>query len=126
FAQRNLVTRDPLFNQLFTQGFDQKLNVQAQLEPFKEFNIDVNLDKTFTKNFSQLFKDTTGTSGHAHLTPYLTGGFSVTYIAFQTLFTKFDPNRTSDMFRNFEGYRQQLSRRVAENNPYWKQAGSII
>ncbi|MCA0383585.1 MAG: cell surface protein SprA [Bacteroidetes bacterium] len=126
FAQKGLVTRDPLFNQLFAQSFDQKLNVQAQLEPFKEFTIDLNLDKSFSKSYTELFKDTTGTAGHAHLTPYVTGGFSVTYIAFQTLFEKFDPNRTSTMFQNFENYRKDLSLRVAEQNPYWKSTGSLI
>jgi cell surface protein SprA len=126
FAQRGLLTKDPRFNLLYGQGFDQKLNVQAQLEPFKEFTIDLNLDKSFSKNYTELFKDTTGSSGHAHLTPYVTGGFSVTYIAFQTLFTKFDPNRTSTMFQNFEAYRQQLSLRVANQNQYWKNAGSPI
>ena len=126
FAKRGLVTRDPLFNQLFAQGFDQKLNIQAQLEPFKEFTIDLNLDKSFTKNYTELFKDTTGSSGHAHLTPYVNGGFSVSYIAFQTLFNKFDPNRTSEMFQKFEGYRQQLSLRVAGKNPYWQQAGGPV
>ncbi|HSC54986.1 MAG TPA: cell surface protein SprA [Phnomibacter sp.] len=126
YASRNLITKDAAFNQLFAQGFDQKLNVQAQLEPFKEFTIDLNLDKAFTKNYTELFKDTTGSSGHAHLSPFVNGGFSVTYIAFQTLFEKFDPNKTSAMFKNFEAYRQQLSLRVAEQNPYWKAGGSQI
>jgi cell surface protein SprA len=126
FARRNLLTRDPSFNQLFAQGFDQKLSIQAQLEPFKEFTIDLNLDKTFTKSYAVLFKDTTGTSGHAHLSPFVTGGFSVSYIAFQTLFEKFDPNQTSTMFRNFEDYRQQMSLRVAAQNPYWKTGGSLV
>jgi cell surface protein SprA len=126
FAKRGLVTNDRAFNQLFVQGFDQKLNIQMQVEPFRDFMIDVNYDRTFSKDYSVLFKDTTGTSGHAYLNPYASGSFSITYIAFQTLFTQFDPNRTSEMFRNFEGYRQQLSLRVANKNPYWIQQGSPI
>ncbi|HSR37891.1 MAG TPA: cell surface protein SprA, partial [Phnomibacter sp.] len=126
FARRGLVTADPKFNQLFAQGYDQKINIQAQLEPFRDFIIDVNYDKSFSKDYTELFKDTTGTSGHAHLTPYNTGSFSITYIAFQTMFEKFDPNKSSTMFQNFENYRQQMSLRVANNNPYWKQAGAPI
>lgn len=126
FAKRGLITADPKFNQLFAQGYDQKLNIQAQLEPFKDFIIDVNYDKTFSKDYTELFKDTTGSSGHAHLTPYNTGSFSITYIAFQTMFEKFDPNRSSTMFQNFESYRRDMSLRVANNNPYWKQAGAPI
>ncbi|MES2646623.1 MAG: cell surface protein SprA [Bacteroidota bacterium] len=126
FASRNLVTHDPNFNQLFAQGFDQKFSVQAQLEPFKEFLVDVNLDKSFSKDFTELFKDTLGNSRHAHLSPYVTGGFSVTYISFQTLFKKFNPNENSPTFKRFEDNRQILSLRAANNNPYWKTGGGLI
>ncbi len=123
FARRGLVTNDPRFNQLFTQRFDQRLSLQAQLEPFREFTIDVNLEKSFSKNFSELFKDTTGSSGFAHLNPYATGSFSVSYISFGTLFRKFNPDETGQTFKEFEGYRKDLSLRIAEKNPYWVQAG---
>ncbi len=125
-ASKHLVTNDRNFNQLFGQGYDQKFNIQVQAEPFRDFAVDVNLDKTFNKSYTELFKDTTGSSGFSHLTPYVTGGFSVTYISFQTLFEKFDPNKTSSMFTNFENYRQQMSLRVAKENPYWVKAGSPV
>lgn len=126
FARRGLITNDPQFNQLFTQRFDQKISLQAQLEPFREFMIDVNMDKTFGKSYSELFKDTTGSSGFNHLSPYASGAFSVSYISFQTLFKKFNPDQTSETFKNFEGFRQQMSLRVAGKNPYWVQGGSLI
>jgi cell surface protein SprA len=126
FSQRNLVTHDTNFNQLYAQGYDQKFSIQAQLEPFREFMIDVNLDKSFNKSYTELFKDTLGNSRHQHLSPYVNGGFSVSYIAFQTLFQKFNPNETSELFRTFENYRQAMSLRVANNNPYWKTQGSQV
>jgi cell surface protein SprA len=88
--------------------------------------IDVNLDKSFTKDYTELFKDTLGNSTHAHLSPYVTGGFSVSYIAFQTLFKGFNPNETSETFKKFEDYRQLLSLRAANSNPYWKTGGSPV
>lgn len=126
FAKRNLVTHDPSFNRLFAQGFDQKFSVQAQLEPFREFLVDLNLDKSFSKDFTELFKDTLGTGTHNHLSPYVTGGFSVTYISFQTLFRKFNPNETSPTFKRFEDNRKILSLRAANANPYWKTGGSQV
>ena len=124
FSKRGLLTHDPSFNLLFTQSFDQKLSLQAQLEPFKEFIIDLNLDKTYTKNFSELFKDTTGTAGHAHLSPYATGGFSVSFIAFNTLFEKYNPNQLSETFKKFEANRQIISKRLYDRNPY--SSGGLI
>lgn len=126
FAKRGLLTNNPSFNLLFTQSYDQKLNLQATLEPFREFTIDVNLDKTFNKQFQELFKDTTGHSGFSHLSPYLTGGYSVSFISFQTLFEKYDPNALSVTFGRFQNYRQQLSNRVANTNQYYKNNGSQI
>ncbi|HSK13192.1 MAG TPA: cell surface protein SprA, partial [Phnomibacter sp.] len=126
FARRGLVTNDPQFNQLFTQSIDQNFSVQAQLEPFREMMIDVNIDKSFGKNYSELFKDTTGSSGFSHLSPYATGSFSISFISFKTLFKPFNPDQTSETFKNFENYRRDMSFRVAEKNPYWVQNGRPI
>ena len=117
-GSRNLLTRNPEFNLLFTQGYEQKLNIQAQLEPIKEFTVDLNLDKTFTKNYSELYKDTTGTAGLKHLSPYATGGFSVSFIAFNTLFEKYNPNELSETFKRFENSRNVISKRLYNLNPY--------
>ncbi len=116
-GNRGLLTRDSTFNLLFTQGYDQKLNMQAQLEPIKEFTIDLNLDKTYTKNFSELYKDTSGRAGLRHLSPYATGGFSVSFISFNTLFEKYDPNEISQTFRTFQNNRIIISQRLYNLNP---------
>lgn len=119
-AAQGLITRDSTFNFLFRQTFEQRFSVTAQLEPVREFLIDLNLDKTFTKEYSELFKDTTGHSGLNHLNPLATGGFSVSYIAFNTLFGTHNPNEISATFRTFENNRLIVSKRVAEQNPYWQ------
>jgi cell surface protein SprA len=121
-AKKGLITKDTLFNDLFRQTFDQRIALSAQLEPFRDFNIDVNLDKTFNKNYSELFKDTTGTGNNfAHLSPYAGGGFNVSYIAFKTLFQKSDPNQVSETFIKFQDYRKILSERLGNLNPYSKE-----
>jgi cell surface protein SprA len=118
-AQKGLITKDTLFNELFSQTFDQRLTLSAQLEPFRDFTIDVNIDKTFNKNYAELFKDTTGTGNNfGHLSPYAGGGFNVSYISFNTLFEKFDPNQVSQTFVKFQDYRKTLSQRLGKLNPY--------
>jgi cell surface protein SprA len=118
-ARKGLITKDTLFNDLFNQTYDQRLSLTAQLEPFRDFTIDVNIDKTFNKNYSELFKDTTGTGNNfGHLSPYAGGGFNVSYISFKTLFEKFDPNQISATFVKFQDYRKILSQRLGKLNPY--------
>jgi cell surface protein SprA len=119
-AAKGLITRDSTFNFLFRQNYEQRLSITAQLEPIRELMIDINLDKSFTKEYSELFKDTTGSAGLRHLNPLATGGFSVSYIAFNTLFGEGNPNEISATFKAFENNRQIISRRVAEANPYWQ------
>jgi len=117
-ARKGLITRDPALNNLFRQTYDQRFNITASIEPVRDFTIDVNLDKTFTKTYSTLFKDTIGNGAFANLNPYSSGGFSITYISFQTMFGKFDPNNVSATFRKFQDNRIILSERLGRINPY--------
>ena len=94
-AAQGLITRDSTFNFLFRQTFEQRFSITAQLEPIRELIIDINLDKTFSKDYTELFKDTTGSSGLHHLNPLASGGFNISYIAFNTLFEKSNPNEIS-------------------------------
>ena len=126
-ARRGLITRDSNFNDLFVQSFDQKITVSAQLEPIQDLSINLGLDKTFSKNYSETFKDTAGTGNNfSHLSPYVNGGFSVSYIALNTLFGKYDPNRISETFLKFQDYRQILSKRLGELNTYNKNQGNPV
>ncbi len=120
---KGLITRDPFLNNLFRQTYDQKLAVNAQVEPFRDFVIDINLEKSINKTYTSLFKDTVGTGAFSELSPYSGGGFSITYIAFQTLFEKFDPNNISKTFQQFEANRLILSKRLGEANDYSKVQG---
>ena len=122
-AQQGLITRDTNFNSLFQQNFDQRITLAAQLEPVRDLSVNVNVSKTFSKNYSETFRfaDTSGLGLNPkfnHLNPYAGGGFDVSYIAFKTLFGKFDPNRVSATFKTFEENRKILSSRLGKANPY--------
>ena len=117
-AYKGWLTRDTSFNQMLTQTYDQELTGSATLSPFRDLTIDLIISKSFQKNYSELFKDTLGNGTFSHLTPYASGGFNVSYIAFKTLFKPFNPNVTSQTFLNFQTYRGALSKRLGMENPY--------
>jgi cell surface protein SprA len=129
-AAKGLITKDSNFNYLFQQNFDQRLTVNAQLEPVRDLMITLNMTKTFSKNYNETFKfiDTSGGNNKTfqHLNPYVGGGVDVSYIAFKTLFGKFDPNRVSATFKTFEANRLVLSRRLGEKNPYTQQQANPV
>ena len=119
-GKEGVLTKDPRFNALFLQRYDQRLNLSALVSPVRDLTIDINMDKTFTKNYSELFKDTsvTLTEGFKRLNPYSLGSFSISYISYQTLFKKFDPNIVSETFRQFENNRIVISGKLDKENPY--------
>jgi cell surface protein SprA len=119
-GQDNVMSRDSLFNAPFQQQYTQTFNVTANVEPFKDFRIDLNLNKTFNKAHAELFKDTLGgTSDFIHLNPYETGGFSISYIAMNTLFQKKDDaSNLTKAFSDFENNRKIISNRLGIINPY--------
>lgn len=126
-AKKKLISTDSTFNDLFVQSFNQRISVSAQLEPVRDFLIDFNLEKTFSKNYSETFKDTSGTGNQfSHLSPYVNGSFNVSYIAFHTLFEKYDPNRISATFLKFQEYRSIISKRLGNENTYNQQAGNPV
>ena len=117
-ARKGLITRDTTLNFQNQQTFNQILNITAQVQPLPNLNIGLLLNKTFGKNYTELFKDTTSSTGFVHLNPYTTGTFSVSFISFQTLFKKFNPNELSETFLRFENYRTAISARLGAKNPY--------
>ncbi len=123
-AAQGVISRDTLFNLLFTQDFEQRFSITAQLEPIREFTVNVNLQKTFSKQYSELYKIVDTTIGFQHLSPLANGGFNVSYISFKTLFTKYKPTEVSGLFTKFQDYRLTIANKLAQSNPYWKQAGS--
>ncbi|MEI7628445.1 MAG: cell surface protein SprA [Bacteroidota bacterium] len=119
-ASQGLISKDSTFNYIYRQNFEQRFSITAQIEPIRELMIDINLDKSFSKEYTELFKDTSGFGRPDHLNPLASGGFSVSYIAFNTLFGNHNPNEVSETFKTFEANRIIISSRVANQNPYWK------
>lgn len=122
FAQKGFFSRNSFLNQLNRQDYNQRLGITAQLIPLRDLTIDLNVDKTFGKTYSELYKDTTGSSGFSRLSPYSSGSFSVSYISFKTLFDKIQPDEISSTFKKLQDYRVILSERLAKLNPYSKDA----
>lgn len=115
--KRGNLSRDPAFNMLFRQTFDQKLSARIMLEPIKSLIIDIHVNKTFSKEYSELFKDTSFTlSGiKSHANPLSAGGFNISYMALNTFFDNHDPNVISIQFKSFQNYRSTISHRLAND-----------
>ncbi len=117
-GNRGLLSHDTTFNNQNTISYMQKISATAVLEPVRDLHISINLDKTFGQNYSELYKDTSGGTGFSRLNPYMAGSFSVSFISYQTLFSKYRPDQISSTFSKFEAYRSIISARLGSINPY--------
>lgn len=125
-ARDKLISTDSFFNTIFQQNYSQRLTLTAQLEPVRDLTISVNLSKNFSKTYSELFKDTTGTGNNfGHLSPYSGGSFDISFIAFNTMFGGFDPNKLSETFVKFQENRKVISQRLGLANKYNVESGNI-
>lgn len=112
------LSRDTLFNAQFQQTYSQNFSINAQVEPFNDFRVDLSLSRTFSKTHSELFKDTSYDNNpkFEHLTPYETGSFSQSFIALGTMFK--NSTATSGTFQTFKDNRYTISKRLGAQNPY--------
>ena len=107
-----LTTADSLVNSAFQRRFNQTINFRAQVEPFRDFRIDVMANRTYTSTFSEfLRRDAHGRM--QHFSPMTTGNFSITFVGLKTLFKKSDV-----LFDNFRSIRFEIATRIAEENPH--------
>ena len=106
----NWITKDTLLNTAYQESFSQNINFRAQVEPFKDFRIDVQANRLYTKNSTEYFKaDAQGKI--QHLSPITTGTFNVTYVGLKTFFKK---NEVT--FDDFKKIRGEVAWRLAANN----------
>ncbi len=119
-GQKGLLSRDTLLSMMIQQRFTQRLGITAQVSPIRDLNIDINIDKDFSKNYSELYKDTSAFDnvGLTRLNPYASGSFRISYISYQTMFRKFDPNVVSGTFKQFEANRVLMSQKLSHLNGY--------
>ena len=124
-SRRNLLTSNPIFNDLFRQDINQRFEITAQIEPIRDFTIDLNISKTFNKNYSELFKDTNPTfaNNYKHLGGFAQGSFQISYFAGKTAFAKFNGNEPSSLFNTFQEIRKVLSTRMGKLYPNYAQLG---
>ena len=109
---RSWITKDTLLNSAFQKKFNETLNIRAQVEPFKDFRIDVLATRTYTRNFTEYFRaDAQGVI--QHYSPMTTGNFNITFVGLKTLFKK-----SNTVFEEFRNIRLEIADRIAASgNP---------
>ncbi|GLR16897.1 T9SS outer membrane translocon Sov/SprA [Portibacter lacus] len=110
-AEQGWFSESRFLNQQLNQTQQQNFEARIELEPFKDFEIDINFRKRYSQNHLEEFKNlgTPGNLDFQQLALNDIGSFEVTYFSLNTFFN----DNYQDMFNNFQSSRAIISERLA-------------
>ena len=115
--ENSWLSTDSMLNAALNQKTTENLNAQIKVEPFKEFNIDISFKRNKSDMFSAYYKfDPLQGDVNGPLSPMRTGRYSISIVAFGTLFSGVDENNVSEVFQTFLANREEIARRLAASN----------
>ena len=99
----------------FQQNQLENIGVQATIEPFRDFRVQVDFKKTVTSSYQEIFNIQNGE--YTALNPARSGNYDLTYLTIRTAFDQNDAENNSETFRNFEANRDIIFERLTGENP---------
>ena len=117
--RRTAVENGWLVNNQLTMPFQQNqlenIGVQATIEPFRDFRIQVDFKKTVTSAYQEIFQVEEG--AYNALNPSRSGNYDLSYLTIRTAFRGEDAESNSETFRDFEANRNIIISRLRDANP---------
>ncbi|MGB1204460.1 MAG: cell surface protein SprA [Chitinophagales bacterium] len=118
-AADSLLTNNLYLTEQVMQSKSRNVNLKANLEPFRDFKIDVNMKFQYSQNHTEFYK-VDDNNVFNHLSKMDVGNYSISYFTLGTMFDKREEIqqivqddtsmvRISQNFRDFEDYRETIS-----------------
>jgi len=109
----------------FQQSQVENFNIRADIEPFKDFRIQLDFKKTKTGTYQEIYRldsvvdQQTGRVSYQYnaQNPARIGNYDLTYFTMRTAFSKDDAENNSEIFREFENNRDIIKARLEGLNP---------
>ena len=116
-ANKGWLTRDTTLNSMYRTNRSINLTLRSTLEPFKKFRIELTANKTYSNNSSEYFRWDSQNNQFNSYSPTESGSYSVSFISWRTAFRTDNENYQSTTFSQFRGYRADIAKQLAANNP---------
>src|SRR5690606_865910 len=106
-ARNNWLVKKEELSTLFTQARTENLNLRANVEPARDFKIQIDVKKETQTNFSETWRfdpsnDQNIDNGFGSYTPFRSGTYRVSTISLKTAFEKSNSELESSVFETFE------------------------
>nr|WKN40153.1 cell surface protein SprA [Tunicatimonas sp. TK19036] len=115
-AQQGWLTPSSVLTMPFQQSQVENIGVRADIEPFRDFRIQVDFKKTVTNSYQEIYRqDSLG--AFSSLNPSRSGNYNLSYLTIQTAFSKDNDENISAIFQQFEANREIIRNRLTRDNP---------
>lgn len=111
------ITRSVLLNQEVVRNRTQRFDAGIDVEPFRDFKINVTAKKDYMKNNFEFFKVQEVGQDFQHLAPRDIGSYSVSFFSMNT-FMNTDTTNVRNLFHTFEENRSIISKRLGDGRPH--------
>jgi len=117
--QGDWITRDQRLTDLFKQSRGEKWDIRSQVEPFKDFRIQVNFTKQKNAQYQELFKVSLNQpNSYSNLSPTRTGTYSISFLTISSAFSTNDKINNEDKgFKQFKENIEIVHNRLMNENP---------
>lgn len=113
------ITNDNMLNTAYSKKFNENISARSTIEPLPNLKIEVTATRNDAWTFSEYFKaDSLGAFNS--FSPMQKGSYSISFIALNSFFEKQDDKKhTSSNYNTFKDYLNDISLRLAQQNPNW-------
>ena len=111
-ARNEWLIRNEFQTTPFSQNLTKELTLRSNLEPFKDFRIQLDARKTNTAEYYEIFRYEPSSDAFETFSPTRTGSYTITFMPINTHFTKDGKFHRSPVFSDFEQNRAIIKNRL--------------
>jgi cell surface protein SprA len=111
-ATNGWLTRSTMLNQPFMQSVKRTLKVSTNVEPFKDFRLQIEARLSRGDEYREFYRPETSNGPFTVQSPIRNGSFEMTFMSWRTAFAKINDDNTSEAFANLEKNRKIIMDRL--------------
>lgn len=114
-ALNGWITQDTLQPQRFAQTRTENLNLRVNIEPIRDFRIELTGNRTFARNFESFYRYDPNDDSFVDFNPMETGNLSISFLSWNTSFEKINAENgfNSDAYNTFLDNRLAVATQLA-------------
>jgi cell surface protein SprA len=103
-------------NTSFNKLHNNTYNIRVNLEPFKDFKIEITADRTYSRNYQSYYPYNDSLDSFLESGMQQMGSFTMSYLSWGTAFGGSLANEKSEFFENMKAYRLEIANQIAEDH----------